>query len=329
MYEQFYGLNERPFDLTPDPRFLLLTAGHREALGNLELGLSARRGIAVLTGEAGTGKTTLIRTALSRANAEATATPVSWAYLKNPRLRQPEFLEFLAVRFGLSADAAISKTRLLDELEGALAGGLRAALIVDEAQSVPLELMEEIRLLANIESDTDKLLAVVLVGQPELADRLNEPALRQLKQRVALRCNLSPLTLVETGGYIAGRISIAGGKPAQLFSRQAVIAIHERSRGIARTINVICDNALLTGYAAEQRPIEAALIEAVCRDFDLTAESTEPRVRARNGGQLDLAEAVDVDLGPDAAAAHEAGTGTGDRLRRWALGRRVQKDLRS
>jgi general secretion pathway protein A len=275
MYERFYGLRERPFDLTPNPRFLLLTANHREALGNLEYGIRARKGVIVLIGEAGTGKTTLVRTAFARAEADRKGTSAAWAYLKNPTLRQPEFLEFLASGFSLPSDAAQSKTRLLDHLDRVLVQGLRAALIIDEAQSVPLELLEEIRLLANIESDSEKLLPVILVGQPELADRLNEPALRQLKQRVALRCTLSPLSLQESAAYIAARIQIAGGDPGRLFSREAVLAIYERSGGIPRTISVICDNALLTGYAEEQRQVGPDLIDTVCRDFDLAARVSE------------------------------------------------------
>jgi general secretion pathway protein A len=275
MYEHFYGLKEKPFDLTPNPRYLLLTDTHREALSNLIYGIGARNGITVVTGEAGTGKTTLIRTAFARANDRNG--PAAWLYLKNPRLNRTEFLEFLASRLGIGADIASSKTRLLDEIERQLNDGLRAALIVDEAQSVPTDLLEEIRLLVNIESDTQKLLPVVLVGQPELADRLNEPALRQLKQRVGLRCSLEPLSLRETAAYIAGRIQIAGGSPAQLFTRDAVEAVYDRSRGIARTISVICDNALLTGYAEELRPVDAGLVDTVCRDFDIrSGGSTQP-----------------------------------------------------
>ena len=317
MYEDFYGLRERPFDLTPNPRYLLLTETHREALGNLEYGISARKGITVLTGEAGTGKTTLIRTAFARADAASGGRTSSWAYLKNPRLQQSEFVEFMASRFGLSADAAKSKTRLLDELEQRLAGGHRGALIVDEAQSVPLELLEEIRMLANIESDTDKLLPVVLVGQPELASRLNEPALRQLKQRVALRCTLGPLSLQETGSYIAGRITIAGGNPASLFSREAVMAIYQRSSGIPRTISVICDNALLTGYTDELRPIGAKTIETVCRDFDLSATSSSRNALPVDGQSsgTDHASEKEESLEPDREPVVA-------RLRRWGLRRR-------
>lgn len=277
MYEAFYGLHERPFDLAPNPRYLLLTPSHREALANIELGISSPNGITVVTGDAGTGKTTLVRAALTR-QAESTGGEILWANLKNPTISPAEFLEFLANRFALSPAAATSKIRLLDELEGALVRGRRAVLIVDEAQSLPHALLEEIRLLANIESDTEKLLPVLLVGQPELADRLNEPALRQLKQRVALRCTVAPLSMSETASYVAGRITIAGGKPMDVFTREAVLAVHKHARGIPRTISVLCDNALMTGYAAEQKPITAKLIEAVGEDFDY--QPPAPVVRA-------------------------------------------------
>ena len=320
MYERFYGLRERPFDLTPNPRYLLLTDTHREALGNLEYGISARKGITVLIGEAGTGKTTLIRTAFARASANP-GQPTSWMYLKNPRLNRSEFLEFLAARFDLPSEIAQSKMRLLDELERQLVEGRRAALVIDEAQSVPSDLLEEVRLLANIESDTEKLLPVILVGQPELAGRLNEPALRQLKQRVALRCTLSPLSLRETAGYIAGRIEIGGGDPGEIFSREAVLKIYERSRGIPRTISVICDNALLTGYAEEQRPVGPNLIETVCRDFDL------PQVAKTSAAveSLDSSKGAEPEETPAATAAGseraEMGVGVAERLRRWGLRR--------
>ena len=277
MYENFYGLRERAFDLALNPRQLLLTPQHREALGNLEYGIRARVGVIVVVGEAGTGKTTLIRSAFARAEAESPGSTDVWAYVRNPTLSRGEFLEFLVDKFGLPAAASASKTRLLKELEQMLVGGRRAALIVDEAQSVPLELLEEVRLLANIESDSEKLLPVILAGQPELADRLNEPALRQLKQRVALRCTLTPLGLRETAAYIVARIEGAGGKPAGLFSKEAVLAVHERSGGIPRTINVICENALLTGFAEDLRPVGRDVIDAVCRDFDLARGAAPAR----------------------------------------------------
>src|SRR5262245_50362035 len=314
MYERFYGLREAPFELTPNPRYLLLTDAHREALGNLEFGISRRTGVTVLVGEAGTGKTTLVRTAMAHVDASSNGHPTTWAYLRNPTLSQSDFLRFLASGFGLSVDAELSKTRLLADLERLLAGGQRAALIVDEAQSVPLHLLEEIRLLANIESDTEKLLPVLLVGQPELATRLNEPDLRQLKQRVALRCTLAPLTLAESVAYIAGRIEIAGGSPRTLFSRDAVMAIHEASAGIPRTINVICTNALLTGFAEEQRPINRKTIEAVCRDFDL---SLDPAAATHDRAQSSH------DARDDAAPTMNARPTTTGRRRGWWPGRRM------
>jgi general secretion pathway protein A len=277
MYEQFYGLAERPFDLTPNPRYLLLTPSHREALANLDYGISSRKGLIVLTGEAGTGKTTLLRRVMAKGvSATSRTRSVRTVYLSNPTLDRGEFVEYLARGFGLSPDSHSSKTRLLLELEEMLLGFRRAdtsvALIIDEAQSLPHALMEEVRLLANIESDTDKLLPVVLVGQPELADRLNDQALRQLKQRIALRCRLEPLDLHQTAAYIAHRLTLAGGDPASVFSRESVIDIYERTRGIPRSINVVCDNALLNGFALGRRPIGADIIAEVGDDFELTPD---------------------------------------------------------
>jgi len=269
MYEQFYGFRERPFDLTPNPRYLVLTDSHREAVSNLEYGIASRKGLTLLIGEAGSGKTTVIRTAVERQPSR-----VQCVHLHNPTLSREEFVEMLATRFGLSPEAAKSKTLMLLELEALLKKrhelGETTVLIVDEAQSLPLELLEEIRLLANIETDYEKLLSVIIAGQPELATRLNDQSLRQLKQRVALRCMLRPLTLQETAGYIAGRIRAAGGVGAQVFTREAVALIHEHAQGIPRTISVIADNALLGGFAAGQRPVGSQIVRDVCRDFDIT-----------------------------------------------------------
>jgi general secretion pathway protein A len=225
-----------------------------------------------LLGEAGTGKTTVIRTALQKWEGAGHLV----AYLNNPTLTRDEFVECLADAYGLPVEARTSKTRLLSSLtelvtrrhaEGAITG-----LLIDEAQSLSDELLEEIRLLANLETATEKIFPVVLAGQPELADRLNAQGLRQLKQRIALRCVLSPLDTRESAAYIAGRIRLAGGVGGQLFTREAVVAIHERSRGIPRLINVICDNVLLSAFAANTRPATRDMVEEVCRDFDLDAE---------------------------------------------------------
>src|SRR4029450_1181780 len=201
MYLDFYGLRESAFELTPDPKFLYLTKAHREALANLKYGLSTAKAVTVLTGEAGTGKTTLIRTAL----ASDTCARVRCLHLTNPQLTRSEFVETLARGFSMTAAAAASKATLLDELERMLLErrkcGEVMALVVDEAQRMSDELLEEVRLLANIETATTKLVPLVLAGQPELSDRLNEPSLRQLKQRVALRCQLPSLTLSETRAY--------------------------------------------------------------------------------------------------------------------------------
>jgi type II secretory pathway predicted ATPase ExeA len=281
MYESFYGLAERPFDLTPNPRFLYLTARHREALSNLRYGIAGRKGVTLLIGEAGTGKTTLIRATLEQQQDQAIRTVT----LSNPALTRPEFYEFLAASFGLSQNAANSKSRFLFELTQMLrdrhSRGEVTALLIDESQSLPDELLEEVRLLANIETSTDKLLPVVLVGQPELAERLNQQGLRQLKQRVALRCVLTPLNLRETAAYIATRIRIAGGNFSGVFTREAVAAVHDHSGGIPRTISVICDNALLSGFAADQRPVGRDLVLEVCADFDLGGEPSRPAPAAR------------------------------------------------
>jgi general secretion pathway protein A len=173
----------------------------------------------------------------------------------------------------LPAEAAASKTQFLFELRRHLIekrqAGIYNGLILDEAQSLPYELLEEVRLLSNIETPTEKLLNVVLAGQPELADRLNEVNLRQLKQRISLRCELGTFTFHETGAYIAGRLRIAGGEPAKIFTREAVLAIHDASQGVPRTVNVICDNALIGGFAAQEHPVTRALVDEVCRAFDL------------------------------------------------------------
>jgi general secretion pathway protein A len=281
MYERYYGLQERPFDLSPNPRFLFLSKKHREALTHLQYALTGRPGLTVLIGEAGTGKTTLVRTAFQSLNGSAAGI----VHLSNPTLTRGEFFEYLAAGFGFPAEAAVSKTRFLRELESALAaprqpGKTPLALIVDEAQSLPDELLEEVRLLTNLESATGRTVAVILVGQPELAVRLNDSTLRQIKQRIALRCELDVLSLAETAAYIAARVRVAGGSAELLFTRDAVVAIHEHSKGIPRTISVICDNALVNGFAADVKPIGSDLVLEVCRDFQLGAShsGSTPRV---------------------------------------------------
>jgi type II secretory pathway predicted ATPase ExeA len=311
MYENFFGLTERPFQLTPNPRYLFLNPSHREALATLRDGLSAPRGVTLLLGEAGTGKTTLLMAAL-RLERRPTH---RFVLVSNPTLKRDEFYEYLSGSFRLPG-AGGSKARFLLEFQNDVAehagkDGI-TAIVIDEAQSLSHELLEEVRLLANLETETTKLVNVVLVGQQELASRLNQPELRQLKQRVGLRCALQPLDLRETACYIAARLRTAGADASEVFTRDAVLAVYEASRGIPRTIGVICDNALIGGYAAQVKPVTRAIVEDVCRDFDLVVgdEPAGPRRAAAPPlrGPLDVtrggpepAERVDAD--DDAVAA--------------------------
>jgi general secretion pathway protein A len=285
MYQRFYGLRELPFELTSNPKYLFFSARHREALSNLEYGLSSAKAVTVLIGEAGTGKTTLLRAALQ----SEPCRNVRCVYLNNPALSRDEFIEMLANRFEFGPEAARSKTVLLEHLERSLrerrARGEITALVIDEAQSLSIELLEEVRLLANIETPTEKLLPLVLAGQPELAARLNDAVLRQLKQRVALRCEIAPLDLSETAAYIASRIKTAGGEASRLFTREAVVVIHEFSGGIPRTISVMCDNALLSGMALGRQPVDREIVSEVCRDFDLRAAAAAATVEPPRAAQ--------------------------------------------
>jgi general secretion pathway protein A len=295
MYEAFYGLRERPFELTPNPRFLFMTPQHREALTTLEYGLSGRTGIALLVGEAGTGKTTVVHAALGSQSVRHSHV----VYLNNPALTRDEFLEFLAAGFGLSVEATKSKTRCLTELTEMLANrhaaGTMAALVIDEAQCLPDALLEEIRLLANIESASEKLLSIILAGQPEVATRLNQASLRQLKQRIGLRCSLQPLAAADTAAYVAARLGVAGAGVDAIFTPDAVQTIHEHSGGIPRTVSVIADNALVTGFALDRRPVDRAIVLEVCRDFDFVDIVPEPPCH-------------DAQVGLPAAAGIERGT---------------------
>lgn len=316
LYGSFYGLRERPFELTADPRFLFLMPRQREALANLRYGLTTPRGLTLLLGEAGTGKTTLLRSVLS----DMQDVNSRQLLLSHPTLSRSEFFEFLARGLGLSDAAVASKALLVAELQRKLeqrlsAGGL-TNLIIDEAQSLPRDLLEEVRLLSNIETATAKLLNIVLVGQPELADRLNEPDFRQLKQRISLRCNLTALSSEETAAYVAGRLRIAGGSPADVFTRDSVDAIHEAASGIPRTINVVCDNVLLGGFAAGLKPIPVRVVEEVCRDFDL------PFRGARSGRPQAGPVAASPEASPQRAEAGDSAPVNGTRDLFGTIGRK-------
>jgi len=299
MYQRFYGLTQLPFELTPNPKFLFLTRRHREALSNLHYAVRSGKSLTVLLGEAGTGKTTLLRAVLESEE----YSHIRWVSLNNPILTRADFIRTLAARFALGPDAASSKARFLEAFERTLrerrSRGETSVLVVDEAQSLGYELLEELRLLANIETPTDKLLLLILAGQPEFALRLNQPGLRQLKQRIALRCEIAPFDLAETAAYIASRVATAGADSARLFTREAVLAIHECSRGIARTINVICDNALLGGFGVGRQPVDRQIVMDVVGDFDLGPEQAVVLPPAQTGPAV-VRETAAGDASPDA-----------------------------
>jgi general secretion pathway protein A len=279
MYERFFGLRERPFELTSDPRFLYRSPRHTEALAHLEYGVSRGKPVTVLTGEPGTGKSTLLRTAMGG----DACRHVRWVYVANPALTRDEFVTLLALEFGLSTRATTSKGALLGELRRMLLerrdAGESFALVIDEAQAMSRGLLEEVRLLGNLETDTDKLLPIVLAGQPEFAAVLADPALLPLRQRIALRCTVGPFDVAETASYIAWRLRTAGGDASRVFTRDAVILIHDLSKGIARTINVVCDNALITGLALGRRPVDSAAVMEVAVDYDIDApKAPEPEL---------------------------------------------------
>jgi len=267
VYAEFYGLKELPFALTPDPRFIYFTPSHTEVMANLHYGIESGKGLVVVTGEVGTGKTTILRWMMQRLDRT-----VLVAYIFNPRLSVTEFYQHVATL--LDIQKWETKSELLFELGRALESrhsrGLRTVLIVDEAQGLSPHVLEEIRLLSNFESDTAKQLQIVLTGQPELREVLNNPDLRQLKQRIALRCVIKPLPNVEeTDRYITSRLLVAGAERTNVFSEAAIDYIFRCSEGIPRNVNNLCDNALLAGYAAGESTIGKTIIEEVAETFDM------------------------------------------------------------
>jgi general secretion pathway protein A len=269
MYTHFFGLKEKPFEITPDPNFLYMSPGHREALAHLTYAVRERVGFTVVTGEVGTGKTTLVQTLLSQLNGSTRA-----AYLFNPNLDTLDFLDYICEDLGLKGERR-SKGRYIAELYQLLldyyAQGINVLLIVDEAQRLKPDLLEEIRLLTNLETPKGKLLQVVLVGQPELNETLDRHEFRQLKQRISLRYHLKALTREETDEYIRNRLRRAGMADPQVFSLRALDLIYEYSRGLPRLINIVCNNALISGYATDRRIIDRETIKEVIEGREVTA----------------------------------------------------------
>jgi general secretion pathway protein A len=267
MYKEFFGLEDIPFTLTPDPRFIVFTPSYNEVLASLYYGLENAKGLIVLTGEVGTGKTTALRWILRRLDSSVLA-----AYVFNPRLSIDEFYHHVTQMLGIKDWS--NKAELLSVmgkvLEERHRRGLRTVLIIDEAHELSDYVLEEIRLLLNFESDNAKHLQIVLTGQPELRDKLNQPNLRQLKQRVALRCKMHPLPDVdEVERYITERLLIAGSDQPNIFTPGAIDFIFQCSEGIPRQINNICDNAMLAAYAAGEQIISRQIIEEVADNLDL------------------------------------------------------------
>jgi len=268
MYKKFFGLKENPFNVNPDPRYLYLTPNTQEALACLTYGIETRKGFILLTGEVGTGKTTLINKLLEWLHKERVFT----AFVFNPRLSVSQFFDFMMADFGIPCESR-QKGQMLLKLNQWLLdryqAGERAVLVVDEAQNLSPQMLEEIRLLTNLETSTEKLLQIVLAGQPELEQKLNQPQLRQLRQRITLRAKTRQLTLEETQGYIQERMRIAGADNPDIFSPEAIVAVHRFARGIPRVTNLLCEHALVSSFADQKNPVPAEIVEDVAHDFDL------------------------------------------------------------
>lgn len=258
MYESFYELKEKPFSLTPDPKFIYWSNKHREALASLLYAVRERRGFMVLTGEVGTGKTTLIRKLLGSLGDDTVT-----AFIFNPPRTVGELFAYMFEEFGLSLNGK-TKGELVIQLSRFLIDrilkGQNTLLVIDEAQNLGPRMLEEIRLLSNLETNQEKLIQIILVGQPELAAMLKLPELRQLNQRVSVRYHLKPLNREETQEYVKQRLNIAGAMNNGIFDRAALEAIYRFSKGVPRLVNVISDHSLVSGYASDQRKVTVSLV---------------------------------------------------------------------
>jgi general secretion pathway protein A len=314
MYKSYFQLTRNPFDLTPDPTCFVPTERHNETLAALYYGVRRHKGIVVVTGEVGTGKTLLLR-CLLRLLEESR--DISYAYLFNNRLSSTEFLQYMLLDFGLPA-AGKNKCEMLFDLSQFLvarsARQMTTVLIVDEAHLLSDELLEEVRLLSNLETYDDKLLQIVLVGQPELDEKLDSKGLRQLKQRIALRTHLAPLNFDEAQRYIEHRLEVAGANSnsSSIFSQKAVSMVYRFSRGYPRLINTICENSLITAYAKQVSVVTPEIVKLVAREFrlDKLALADEGRSvnssifsRSANGHLPDMSEEVEDEVESDSEQA--------------------------
>jgi len=273
MYKSFFGLKENPFNVNPDPRFLYFTKQIEETLTGLMYGIQTRKGFITLTGEVGTGKTTLINRLLDWLHHRRART----AFLFNSRMNTNQLFDFILAEFDIACESK-SKSQQLMKLNHWLLDRYRSGetvvLIIDEAQNLTFPVMEEVRLLTNLETSTEKLLQIVLSGQPELEEKLKLPELRQLRQRIMLRCRTSALSKEETVQYVHERLKTAGAGNETIFGPKALDAIHLYSLGIPRVVNLLCEHSLVNAFAENQRPIEAKIVEDVAREFQL--DEVEP-----------------------------------------------------
>ncbi len=279
MYQNFFGLRESPFNVNPDPRYLFMTKQTQEALACLTYGVRTRKGFIVLTGEVGTGKTTLLNRLLDWLRNERVAT----AFIFNSKLSVSQVFDFMMADFGIPCDSR-EKSQVLLRLNQWLLerykAGETAVLIIDEAQNLSANVLEEIRLLTNLETATEKLIQIVLAGQPELEHKLSRPELRQLRQRVTLHSKTLPLTLEETRGYIHERLRIAGATDPNIFSAEAIEAVFRFARGIPRVTNLLCEHALISAFVEHEKPILPGTVETVAHEFQL--DQTEPNGQPAN-----------------------------------------------
>jgi len=275
MYLDFFGLKQPPFSVTPDPDFLYLTPGHREALAQLVYGVQERKGFIVLTGDIGTGKTTLLHSLRRRLDGNVIA-----SFISNSTLPFEGILEYMLSDFGISKSGESPTQRLIalnNFLIERFRSGQNTILIVDDAQNLDPATLEQIRLLSNFETSTDKLLQILLVGQPELRAKLQLPGLRQLRQRIGLSCSIPPLTAEETGAYIRSRLRIAGARDPKLFTDSAVNRIAKYAAGIPRVVNILGDHCLLFGYTEQQRRIDRDIVD---RAIEYLEEGHRPARRS-------------------------------------------------
>lgn len=295
MYKEFFGLRANPFNVNPDPRYLFLTRHTEEALACLTYGIQSRKGFVLLTGEVGTGKTTLINKLLEWLRLQQVAT----AFVFNSRMNVPQFLDYMMADFGIPCDSK-SKSQILLRLYNWLLdryrAGETAVLIVDEAQNLSDEVLEEIRMLTNLETFTEKLLQIVLVGQPELEQKLKQPQLRQLRQRLTLRAKTHPLSMEETKAYVQQRLRIAGSNGQPIFDPEALVSIHKFSNGIPRVVNLLCEHCLVSAFVDQQKIVAPAVVDAVARDFDLSTDAASaamtPAPNPNSNEKFDVAEAL-------------------------------------